>query len=94
MSAPCPVFGFIVTARLRDVDSKDGLGPLVDDLVTVLESNGLVIRERGHRNVQYAVSREGSQATHADRELVLGWSERWRSVAEIDVSDLVDLQDQ
>jgi len=94
MSAPCPVFGFIVTARLRDARREADLDLLVADLLTVLESNGLVTRQRGRRGVRYAVSREGSQATHADRELVLGWSERWRSVVEIDVSDLVDLSDE
>ena len=94
MSAPCPVFGFIVTARLRAAGSVAALDSLVDDLRRVLDANGLVTRERGRRGVRYDVSREGSQATHADRELVLEWSERWRSVADIDVSDLVDLHDE
>jgi hypothetical protein len=38
------------------------------------------------------ISREGSQATHSDRELVLEWAERWSWIADIEVSDLIDLQ--
>jgi hypothetical protein len=37
------------------------------------------------------VSREGSQATEAERKLVDRWAKEWSSVAAITVSDLVDL---
>ena len=87
------MFGFIVTTRLRDASSNADSKSLVDDLVELLESNDLSMSGGGERNVKYVVSREGSQATHADRELVLAWSERWDAIAEINVSDLVDLRD-
>ena len=88
------MFGFIVTTRLRDASPDADSKSLVDDLVELLESNDLSMSGGGERNVKYVVSREGSQATHADRELVLAWSERWDAIAEIDVSDLVDLRDE
>jgi hypothetical protein len=37
------------------------------------------------------VSREGSQATEAERQLVESWASEWSDVADITVSDLVDL---
>jgi uncharacterized protein YggL (DUF469 family) len=93
MSAPCPLFGFIVTTRLRDTSPDADTRTLIDDLVEVLESNDLSMSGGGNRNLKYVVSREGSQATHTDRELVLAWAERWGAIAEIEVSDLVDLRD-
>jgi len=40
----------------------------------------------------FIVSREGSQATNNDREIVRAWSNRWSNVALITVGDLVDLE--
>ena len=47
--------------------------------------------DRGDRRLEYVVSREGSQATQADRELVLEWAKRWNQIAAIEVSDIIDL---
>jgi uncharacterized protein YggL (DUF469 family) len=93
MSAPCPNFGFVVTARLRGAGGDADANALADDLIRVLESNELVTDRGVDRHLEYVVSREGSQATQADRELVLDWAERWRSIAEIEVSDLIDLKE-
>jgi hypothetical protein len=91
MSAPCPTFGFVVRAAPRsgsDADKK----MLNDDLVAYLETHGLCA-SHGRRALEYSISREGSQATNADRELVLAWADKWMPVADIDVSDLVDLSE-
>ena len=93
MSAPCPIFGFVVAARLRDASTVADSDSLVDDLIDVLESNDLMTNTGAHRRLEYLVSREGGQATQADRELVLAWAERWSAIAEIRVSDLIDLQE-
>ena len=93
MSAPCPTFGFIVTTRLRESSTGADSDSLVDDLIEVLESNDLSMGGGGDRVLEYVVSRDGGQATQADREIVLQWAERWTAIAEIDVSDLIDLQD-
>ena len=92
MSAPCPTFGFVVRAAPRsgtDTDKK----MLNDDLVAYLETHGLCVANNGRGALEYSVSREGSQATSADRDLVLAWADKWARVAEIDVSDLVDLSE-
>jgi uncharacterized protein YggL (DUF469 family) len=93
MSAPCPTFGFLVHARLRDARAKADANALRESLIEVIEANGLETGGGGgERTLDYAISREGSQATHADREVVLEWASRWSGVAEIEVSDLVDLR--
>ena len=86
MSVPCPIFGFVVRARLVD-GSADALRA---SLVEVLEANGLEIAGSS-RDLEYVISREGSQATHADRELIIDWARACTSVARVDVSDLIDL---
>jgi len=91
MSAPCPTFGFVVRLRFRQVSPEANSRSVINDLMQVLDSNDL-IASRSADGLEFVISREGSQATHADRELVLSWTERWKPIAEIDVSDLIDLQ--
>ena len=88
MSAPCPTFGFVVAARLRNAGA--GSDTLVGSLSQLLEANGLEM-SRSDRSLEYIVSREGTQATQADRELVLSWADRWSELADIEVTDLMDL---
>ena len=91
MSAPCPILGFVVRVRLRDTGADPD--SFIDGLTQVLRSNGLVTGEGGDRRLEYVVSREGSQATQADRELILEWAKGWQSIAQVEVSELVDLQE-
>jgi hypothetical protein len=88
MSAACPLLGFIVCARPRAADAN--IGVVTEALLGLLEANDLVTRSR--RPLEFEITREGSQATHADRELVLAWAQDWERVADIEVSDLVDFQ--
>lgn len=88
MSAPCPIFGFVLYARL--LDSSADVGALRASLAEFLDANGLDLTSSGA--VDCVVTREGSQTTNSDRELVLEWAARWAHVATIDVSDLIDLQ--
>jgi hypothetical protein len=60
----------------------------VTDLIAHLESHGLSASGSG---ADYTITRDGGQATHADRELVLEWAKQRSDVAELRVSDLVDL---
>jgi uncharacterized protein YggL (DUF469 family) len=90
MSAPCPTFGFIVRVKFRDGSTK--ADALTESLGELLDANGLEM-SYGATAFDYAIVREGAQATHADRELILGWATRWSAVADVDVSDLVDLQE-
>jgi len=91
MSAPCPVFGFAIVIEPNASLSDQETDAVVDDLIGFLEQNGLVTGSGGRRAFEFFVSREGSQATHADRELLFEWAGRWKSHATIAVSDLVDL---
>jgi len=91
MSAPCPILGFVVVA-VRHADTSDSQhDAMVNDLVDTLEANGLMMGRSGDRVLDLAIRREGTQATDADRQLVVAWAARWTGVATITVSELVDL---
>ena len=91
MSAPCPILGFTVRADLRaSVEEAQG-EEMVRALMDLLATHGLVASGGGRRQLLFTVSREGSQATEAERQLVQRWAAEWSSVAAITVSDLVDL---
>jgi uncharacterized protein YggL (DUF469 family) len=91
LSAPCPVLGFTISARLLAPSSDGDAEAMTNDLHDLLDANELMVRGGGYRELKYIVHREGSQATNADRELVVGWAGRWRSVARIEISDVVDV---
>jgi len=91
VSAPCPILGFTVLADLRaSVEEAQG-EEMVRALMDLLATHGLVASGGGRRQLLFTVSREGSQATEAERQLVQRWAAEWSSVAAITVSDLVDL---
>jgi hypothetical protein len=83
MSAPCPMFGFIVRAADRDA------GALRRRLAQQLAPIGLAVDE--HRDHSIVVTRDGSQATESDRQLVIDLLEGELDAADATVSDLVDL---
>jgi hypothetical protein len=89
MSAPCPTLGFVVRATLRDATDPTRANALVESLDHVLESNDLA--NQRVRPLEFEITRDGSQATHADRELLFQWAEGWSDVARIEISDIVDL---
>jgi len=86
MSAPCPTFGFLVRAP-SDWDA----GALRRGLSERLASAGLVVDERRTRADAIVITREGSQATESDRQLVIALLSDELNVAGATVSDLVDL---
>ncbi|HEY9226339.1 MAG TPA: 50S ribosome-binding protein YggL [Gemmatimonadaceae bacterium] len=91
MSAPCPLFGFVVSIRLRPETTELDADLLADQLIDLLEANSLTTEGGGlDRHLEFVVNREGAQATQSDRELILTWAERWREKAAIAVGDLVD----
>ncbi|MFL5608502.1 MAG: 50S ribosome-binding protein YggL [Gemmatimonadaceae bacterium] len=92
MSAPCPLFGFIVRASLHSGTSAAAADSLLDDFIGMLEANGLIAGGGRDRTWEHVVQREGAQATHADREAVIAWASRWAHLADITVSDLVDFR--
>ena len=93
MSAPCPVFGFVLRAIFEPSVARDQVEAFRDDLIELLEPNGLMTSGGGDRVLEYVITREGTQATDMDRRLVIDWARRWGKVATITVSDLADLNE-
>ena len=91
MSAPCPVLGFTVLIDLHESVDESRSAAVSQSLTDLLAAHGLVASGGGRRQMLFVVTREGSQATEAERELVHCWASEWRNEAEITVSDLVDL---
>jgi uncharacterized protein YggL (DUF469 family) len=93
MSAPCPTLGFDITIALRSTVGEADIDALVDDLIDFLESHGLQTDAASDATLKFAVTREGGQATDADRALVRDWASRWSDDAEISIGEIVDLSD-
>ena len=91
MSAPCPILGFTVLVDLRAEAEESQAEVLSQSLTELLAAQGLESSGGGRRQQLFVVSREGSQATEAERLLVESWASEWSDVAVITVSDLVDL---
>jgi len=91
MSAPCPILGFTVRIGLHESAPEAQGAALTQSLTQMLATHDLVASGGGRRQLLFIVSREGSQATEAERRLVEGWASKWSDVADIAVSDLVDL---
>jgi hypothetical protein len=69
MSAPCPVYGFVIHLRpSADTDLDAVLESLRREL---LSARGLMGAEADEGEI--VVAGDGFQATHADREATLGW---------------------
>ena len=91
MSAPCPILGFTVLVDLRESAEEAQGEALSQSLAELLAAQGLESSGGGRRQMLFVVSREGSQATEAERQLVERWASEWNDVAVITVSDLLDL---
>ena len=91
MSAPCPILGFTVLVDLHESAEESQADVLTQALTELLAAQGLESSGGGRRQRLFVVSREGSQATEAERQLVESWASEWSDVADITVSDLVDL---
>lgn len=91
MSAPCPVLGFYVRATVRGPDIERDRERLARSFHDLLRSHELSATEASGNPLQWSVYRDGTQATHADRQIVLDWSARWTAWADVWVSDIVDL---
>jgi len=91
MSAPCPILGFTVLVDLHESVEESQADVLTQALTELLAAQGLESSGGGRRQRLFVVSREGNQATEAERQLVESWASEWRDVADITVSDLVDL---
>ena len=86
MSAPCPIFGFVIhTAAGHDAHT------LARVLRERLATSGLVVNETERSAATLVVTREGSQATESDRQLVIELLDGDANARGATVSQLVDL---
>ena len=88
MSAPCPVFGFVVRLRgEREVDPEALVSALHRE---ILEPRGLEGRIAVD-NREIVITGEGCQATDADRDVVVAWLSRRRDLSWFEVGALEDV---
>jgi uncharacterized protein YggL (DUF469 family) len=92
MSAPCPVFGFVVELEMSEAPGSDETRYVRQAfLAQVAEARGLVIdeRRRDHRWT-FLVRSEASQATDADRRAVETWAHEQGEIVAISIGPLLD----
>jgi uncharacterized protein YggL (DUF469 family) len=92
MSAPCPVFGFLVEFELADTLSVEQTRQLRLAMERdVIEPRGLVCDERSSgRRWSFVVRSEASQATDADRVAVEAWADTRFEVVAARIGPLLD----
>ncbi len=90
MSGACPVFGFTVHIGLRDGVDRSVRDSIANGFAELLDANGMGLAD-GTNRLDFVVNRDGTQATDADRQLVLAWAQQWKREAAFEVSDLIDL---
>ena len=92
MTAPCPIFGFVVELQLRrDLDGADG--DRVGKAFTheLLEGRGLVCGPAYHgARWSFVVQSEAGQATEMDREAILAWARGRAEIGKAEVGPLID----
>lgn len=94
MAASCPTFGFIAELHPRQDLTPDARRVLWAAWAAFLEAEGLLSSFRaGGSAAEYAVWREGSQATEADREITGAWLAQRSELAEWRLSNLGDLKE-
>jgi uncharacterized protein YggL (DUF469 family) len=100
MTAPCPILGFTLSLTFDFDVAAAARDAMVDDLIDSLARHGLRVTRDGDRAIEwpivaktsrFAVRRDGSQATDADRALVREWADRWTPFVSVEVSDVMDL---
>ncbi len=88
MSAPCPVFGFLIRVRPNSTMSSAAARLSIAEAI---DGSGLELRPLTDSPPAFAITREGSQATETDRQFVIQQLERRVLLADIQVSEVVDL---
>jgi hypothetical protein len=75
-----------------DVDTSDAeRDAMLDELIAILDQQGLAADGHRGRTMEVRVRRDGSQATDADRAIVRDWAARWTPYVAVDVGDITDL---
>jgi uncharacterized protein YggL (DUF469 family) len=91
MSAPCPIFGFELTFRLRSESSENDRIALWDAFVEQVEARGLCAAGGGDIVWRHVIERDGGQAIDADRQALLAWAESQEQIVDAQAGPLIDL---
>lgn len=92
MSGACPELGFDVRIHPHEGVTEEGVRALVRALVAgPVEARGLVAEVAGTVDRLVTITRDGGQATEADREAIADWAASRREIAQCEVGPLVDL---
>ncbi|HVX41222.1 MAG TPA: 50S ribosome-binding protein YggL [Gemmatimonadaceae bacterium] len=92
MSGACPRYGFEVYLTPRAGIARDAFATLRANLLAdVIEPNELTHTGGGEPAARYTLSRQGMQATEADRELVRRWADAHAAELSVEIGPLVDL---
>jgi uncharacterized protein YggL (DUF469 family) len=91
MSAPCPVFGFLVSIEVGASDADRIRELRTAFLNEVAEPHGLTYSDRPDvRAWTFAVRSEAGQATDADRLAVETWARQRGEIMSVSVGPLLD----
>jgi uncharacterized protein YggL (DUF469 family) len=92
MSDSCPRLAFDVTFHVDPSLEAAASSALWTDFTAVLAERGLASGggTEGGGQWRYIIWRDGSQAEHADREVVREWAESRREISQVKVGDLID----
>jgi uncharacterized protein YggL (DUF469 family) len=92
VSAPCPVFGFLVEVETLEALTSEQLHDLrLAFDRDVLERRGLVCDERSSgRRWSFVVRSEASQGTDADRDAVEAWTRTRSDIVSARIGPLLD----
>ena len=92
MSAPCPVFGFMVDLVLEPQVRDAARAALADTFqIEVLDTRGLVAERAPASGLTYVVRSEAGQATDADARAVQAWASAHDEIIQARVGPIVDL---
>ncbi len=89
MSAACPIYGFDVLLEPNSGVDVTALQAIF--LEQAIEHAGLAAEAGAAVTGRYTVTRDGSQATDADRQAIARWAAGQSDIARCDVGPLVDL---
>ncbi len=88
MTAPCPIFGFLVELEVEPDESDN----LWESFNALLEARGLEADGgRGFRLWTFRLSGVGAQASDLDRRAITAWANSQPAVRSVSVGELFDI---
>jgi uncharacterized protein YggL (DUF469 family) len=93
MTAPCPIFGFLVEIEIDDYVSPVESDSLWNAFMAFVQQRGLEADGgRGSHMWTYRLCGESAQASDLDRAALQEWASKHREIVSIRIGDLFDVQ--